>query len=182
MNGGSVTKLAPPAENGEQPLQPTFLFQEALPLEGKVVLVIRSDSSMGSKVARTFAKSGCGKIILHHSSSEESMENLANELSESGTQCILLRYDLSREDQISRLFDQVLLQAEGFDIVVSISNQGVGASLFQICDRDFRTRFARVMKEEIFIAQKTLHYIKRYGRLILIHSGNEQRSGDDIFR
>lgn len=183
MNHRPITKLPSLAEDEEQSLQPTFLLQDPLPLEGKVALVIRSDSSIiGCEVAMKLVEQGCGTIILHYSLPERSMKELSKKLSARGARCIRLCSDLRCEDQIIRLFHEALEEAKVLDIVVSISNQAENVSLFNICDQDLQTGFA-ALREQVFVAKQTFFYIKPYGRLIFIHSGaDRQRSGNDILR
>ncbi len=94
-------------------------------LEGKVILITGSDSGIGQASAVEFAKEGAD-IVVNYLHDVEGAQTTAASVTEAGRRSIVVRADISDENQVTDLFDQAV-DAFG-SIHVLMNNAGVDAS------------------------------------------------------
>lgn len=94
-------------------------------LEGKVILITGSDSGIGQASAVEFAKEGAD-IVVNYLHDAEGAQTTAASVTEAGRRSIVVRADISDENQVTDLFDQAV-DAFG-SIHVLMNNAGVDAS------------------------------------------------------
>jgi 3-oxoacyl-[acyl-carrier protein] reductase len=87
-------------------------------LGGRGVLVTGASGGIGGEVARAFAAEGA-RVIVHFHQGTARAESLARGL---GPACIALGADLTREDDVDRLFDQA--EAQSGPVEILIANAG----------------------------------------------------------
>jgi len=85
-------------------------------LDKKVVLITGASGGIGSAMARQFAVEGA-KLVLHYRRGKTAAEALQRELEQ--TESITLRADLTREAEVSRLFDQALKRFKRVDTLIA---------------------------------------------------------------
>ena len=94
-------------------------------LEGKVILITGSDSGIGQASAVEFAKEGAD-IVVNYLHDAEGAQTTAASVTEAGRRSIVVRADVSDENEVTDLFDQAV-DAFG-SIHVLMNNAGVDAS------------------------------------------------------
>ncbi len=95
---------------------------------GKVTLVTGASSGIGTAVARRLRKAGMRVAVAARR--ESRLQALAEELGEEDT--LVVPVDLTREDDIARMFDRIRARFGGVDVLVN--NAGVGYSLPLLSD------------------------------------------------
>jgi 3-oxoacyl-[acyl-carrier protein] reductase len=85
-------------------------------LEGKVVVVTGASGAIGSAIARAFAAEGA-RLILHYRHSRKNAEALQGELK--GADSMVVGADLTREGEVTRLFEQILKRFKRVDTLVA---------------------------------------------------------------
>lgn len=85
---------------------------------GKVALVTGSAKGLGKRTALTLAKQGC-HIALNYVHSEPEARALQSEIEQMGVQCIAVRADISRREEIQALAEQVRSSLGAIDILVN---------------------------------------------------------------
>ena len=85
-------------------------------LVGKRVLVTGASGGIGSACARAFAEEGC-RLVLHYNRGRERAEALASELDD----VVVAQADLTREDEVERLFAESRDALRGLDACAAVA-------------------------------------------------------------
>ncbi len=94
-------------------------------LKAKVAIVTGASRGIGSAIARRFAQEGA-KVVINYNQSEEKASQLAEEIKKNGGEAIILKADVSRQDEVKQLVSKTVDRYGRVDILVN--NAGV---LFQ---------------------------------------------------
>ena len=94
----------------------------------KVVLVTGSSRGIGRSIAVQFAKEGA-QVIVNYKNSQKEAEAITEILSSYGTDCICIKADISKEDDVKRMIEQIIDKYGRIDILVN--NAGIAI------DKDF---------------------------------------------
>ena len=98
---------------------------EAQRLKGKVALITGSDSGIGQATAIEFAKEGAD-VVVHFLHDADGAEQTRAAVTAEGRKAIVVRADVSDEDQVASMFDQAIDTFGSIDILMN--NAGVDAS------------------------------------------------------
>ncbi len=93
-------------------------------LEGQVAIITGANRGIGAGVAKAMAASGA-KLVINHSrpSSKQMAEDICNEISASGGSAISFQADVSKEDEVIKMFSETIKHYGTVDILVS--NAGI---------------------------------------------------------
>lgn len=91
-------------------------------LAGQTAIVTGASSGIGESVARELAAAGAA-VVVNYSSSPEDAERIAHEIDRDGGRAIVVKADVSREDDVRTMFARTLEKYGSVDIVVS--NAGI---------------------------------------------------------
>ncbi len=92
------------------------------PLEGQTALVTGASSGIGARIAVAMGAAGA-KVGVNYSRSQGGAEQVAQEIIHAGGQAVVLRADVSREDDVRAMFDALFDAFGTIDILVS--NAGI---------------------------------------------------------
>ncbi|MEJ7644158.1 MAG: SDR family oxidoreductase [Chryseolinea sp.] len=87
-------------------------------LEGQVALVTGASSGIGAGVAKALAREGA-VVIINYSSSAEKAELVLNNIQQAGGSGITIKADVSKEDDVLRMFAEVLKKYGTIDILIN---------------------------------------------------------------
>ena len=105
-------------------------------LDGKVALVIGSDSGIGRGTAIEFAREGADVLVTHHEDASGAQET-RRMVEELGRRATVAHVDTSDEASVEALFDAAVDAFGTVDILVN--NAGVDASGINVADLDTET-------------------------------------------
>ena len=93
-------------------------------LQGQVAIVTGSSSGIGVGIAKAFGEAGA-KVVVNHSrdSSRDEAEKVKAFIELAGSEAIVVKADVSNEDEVKNLFAQTLQQFGTVDILVN--NSGI---------------------------------------------------------
>ena len=100
-------------------------------LKNQVALVTGASSGIGSGVAKALAADGA-TVIVNYSRSAEGAEKVVNAIKEEGGQALAIQADVSQEDQVLRMFDQVLKEFGTLHILVNNAGIQVDAPFLEM--------------------------------------------------
>lgn len=100
-------------------------------LTGKVALITGSDSGIGQATAIEMAKEGADVIVCYHTD-KEGAEHTANEVKRLNRKAIVVRVDVSNEEEVEQVFETGIKEMGAVDILVN--NAGVGGSGAKVAD------------------------------------------------
>ena len=109
-------------------------------LEGKVAVVTGASKGIGAAIAKQLAAEG-SKVVVNYASSREGAYRVVSEIRKSGGQAIAVQADLSKEDDVVRLFAETKKEFGHLDILVNNAGVYQFAPLDQIDPAHFRWHF-----------------------------------------
>ena len=91
-------------------------------LKNQVALVTGASSGIGAGVAQALAADGA-QVIINYSSSAEGAEKVKEEITATGGTAITIQADVSQEDQVQKMFEQI--KAEFGTLHILVNNAGI---------------------------------------------------------
>ncbi len=117
-----------------------------LRLENQVAVVTGSDSGIGREIAREFAKEGADVAVTYHTDEDGARETERLVLG-AGGRAIVLRVDVTREDQVEELFDETVRRLGAPTLLVNDAGMGgPGDEVADLATEDWR----RVIETNLF--------------------------------
>ena len=91
-------------------------------LTGKVALITGASRGIGKEIALELSNLGA-EVIINYSSSDEKAEEVVNLIKESGGKVHKLKFDVSKEESVSKAFEEIIKINGAIDILVN--NAGI---------------------------------------------------------
>lgn len=140
----------------------------------RTVLVTGAARGIGKAVARRFAGGG-DDVVINYLHSQEEAAQLCRELQESfGVRCLAVQADVSREEDVEKMFRAVEKAFPGVDVLVN--NAGIDLSnLFHLKSaREFRRTLDVNVIGAFNCAKRAAGHMqeRKYGRILNIASTN----------
>ena len=88
----------------------------------KVVLVTGSSRGIGRATALLFGKEGA-KVVVNYYKSEKQAQDVVSKIKDFGSEAISVKCDVSKEDEVKKMMDQILKKFGRIDILVN--NAGI---------------------------------------------------------
>lgn len=87
-------------------------------LDGRIALVTGSSRGIGREIALAFAREGAD-VIVNYRSAESEAQAVADAIQELGQRTLVVRADVSREDQVQAMVASALAEFDRIDILVN---------------------------------------------------------------
>ncbi|MCF2444039.1 glucose 1-dehydrogenase [Dyadobacter sp. CY345] len=91
-------------------------------LKNKVAVVTGASKGIGASIAKYFAAEGA-KVVLNYASSKEDADKVVEEITQNGGTAVAIQGDVSKEADITRIFDETQSAFGKLDILVN--NAGI---------------------------------------------------------
>jgi len=91
-------------------------------LDGKVALVTGASKGIGAGIAKGVAAAGAS-VVVNYASSKEGADRVVSDIAERGGTAIAAHGDVSKPDDVKQLFEDVVREFGGLDVLVN--NAGV---------------------------------------------------------
>jgi len=140
-------------------------------LEGKIALVTGSSRGIGRAIAIELARHGSNVIINYRKRYEEA-KNVANEIKELRRGTLVIQADVSKEEDVDKLFNEIRENYGKLDILVNNAGWGL-VSTFTKVDEKLWDRTINVNLKSVYLcSRKALELMdeNKYGRIINISS------------
>jgi len=145
-------------------------------LAGKVALITGSGRGIGKGMALELAARGASVVVVYAKSADKAQE-VVKEIKSLGSQSIALQADVSKPEEIFKLFEQAVAHFGKLDIVVSNSGTEVWSEELEVTPTDFDYIFNINCRGQFFVAQQGLKYLGQGGRIVLMSSIAAQMAG-----
>lgn len=109
-------------------------------LEGKVAVVTGASKGIGAAIAKQLASEGAA-VVVNYASSREGAERVVAEVKEAGGKAIAVQADLSKPDEVTRLFAETKKEYGHVDILVNNAGLYQFATLEEIDAAHFYKHF-----------------------------------------
>ena len=138
-------------------------------LDGKVAIVTGAGRGIGAGIARELGAQGA-TVVVNYRSSAETAESLAEEIKRAGSECIAIQADISKVNDIEKLFEEAKAHFDKVDVVVSNSGIEHFGRIDQVTPEDFDKVFNINTRGQFFVGQAAYKHLTDNGRLILTSS------------
>ncbi len=105
-------------------------------LKDKVVIVTGASSGIGYETALAFAREGTKSVLAARR--EERLRELAGRIEALGGEALVVPTDVSKREQVERLVQAAVDRFGRVDVMVNNAGFGLGATIEQTTDQDFR--------------------------------------------
>ena len=131
-------------------------------LDQQVALVTGASSGIGAGAAKALAAAGAAVVINYHSQAEPA-EELARQINAEGGRAIAIGADVSKEEDVERLFAQTLEAFGSLDILVANSGMQKDAKAVDMTLADWNQVIGVNLTGQFLCARAALRIFKRQG-------------------
>ncbi|MFT9661740.1 SDR family NAD(P)-dependent oxidoreductase [Mycobacteroides abscessus subsp. abscessus] len=143
--------------------------------EGKVAIVTGSSKGLGRSILLRLASLGAN-VVVNYSRDKGVADDVATAAEKLGVKTLLVQADVSKVDEINRLFDETLDAFGKIDIVVANAGvEKVNIPVVDVTEEDFDLLFRVNTKGPYFVMQAAARHIADGGRIINIASSSTSR-------
>jgi 3-oxoacyl-[acyl-carrier protein] reductase len=134
-------------------------------LDGKVALVTGSGRGIGREVALRLAQEGAS-IVAHYSGSKEGAEDVVAQITADGGSAVAYQADITRRDDIVRMFEQIDKNPGVLDIVVNNSGVMTADSFGGLTEETVQFIFGVNVFGPLYIVDEAIKRMRDGGRII----------------
>lgn len=109
-------------------------------LKNKVAVVTGASKGIGASIAAYFAAEGA-KVVVNYASSKEGAEKVAASIKAEGGEAILVQADVSKAEDVVRLFEETKKAFGGLDILVNNAGIYQYAAIEDLSEDSFHQQF-----------------------------------------
>lgn len=143
-----------------------YLYPRAL---ANIARVTGSSRGIGAAIIEKLASLGAD-VVVNYVSSASAAEGVATKARKSGVKAIAIQADVSKSNEIARLFQTAKAELGKIDIVMSNSGIEHFGKLEEVKEEEIDRVFAVNVKAQFIVAQQAHKYLEDGGRLMLISS------------
>jgi len=140
-------------------------------LENKIAIVTGASKGIGASIAKHFAANGA-KVVVNYASSKEGADKVVKEITDNGGTAIAVQADISKQADVSRLFEETRRAFGTLDVLVNNAVAQGYAPIEQISVDAFYLSFSVNVLGPILTIQAALKLFGgKGGNIINISSG-----------
>lgn len=136
-------------------------------LNGKVALVTGASRGIGRAIALTLGKHGASVVVNYAGSQDKAQEVVAN-IESKGGKAVAVQADMSRLEDVRRLFDETFARFGQLDILVNNAGASLMKPIVEITEEEFDKLFALNARGTFFALQEAAKRMADNGRVISI--------------
>lgn len=138
-------------------------------VNGKVVLIAGGGKNLGGLLSREFAAKGA-KLAIHYNSesSRAASEETLAAVKALGAEAFLFQGDLTKVDQVTKLFDEAIAKFGGIDIAINTVGMVLKKPFVDTTEAEYDTMFGVNSKSAYFFLQEAGKKINDHGKICTI--------------
>jgi 3-oxoacyl-[acyl-carrier protein] reductase len=134
-----------------------------LPLQGRVALVTGGAKRIGRSIVERLAADGADVVINYRGSKAEA-EELARQVAAGGGRALALKADVSKRDEVLKMFAEVERKFGRLDILVNNAGMFFAVPFDQLTEEQWDTILDANLKSQFLCSQAAAPIMKRQGR------------------
>ncbi|HLU17886.1 MAG TPA: glucose 1-dehydrogenase [Edaphocola sp.] len=143
-------------------------------LENKVAVITGASKGIGAAIAKHFAAEGA-KVVVNYASSKESADSVVKSITDNGGSAIAVKADISKEADVTRLFEETKEAYGTLDILVNNAVFQQFLPIDQVSVETFHKHFDVNVLGSILTIQSALKLFgDKGGNIINISSGSSK--------
>ncbi|WP_411971355.1 SDR family NAD(P)-dependent oxidoreductase [Sphingobacterium sp. Lzh-3] len=143
-------------------------------LDGRVAVVTGASKGIGAGIAKAFADEGA-VVVVNYASDIKGAENTVNEIINNGGRAIAVHADVSKVDDIKKMFELTHSTFGRLDILVNNAGVFKPVALEQITPEEFNRHFSINVLGTLLCTKEALHYFGERGNVINMSSVVSER-------
>jgi 3-oxoacyl-[acyl-carrier protein] reductase len=136
-------------------------------LKGKVAIVTGASRGIGRAIAQRLGREGAS-VVVNYANSPEKAEEVVKTIEAAGAKAIAVQADVSKIDDIYRLFDTTFAQFGQLDLLVNNAALSLHKSLAETTDEEFDRMFAINAKGTFVSLREAAKRMADNGRIVSI--------------
>lgn len=142
-----------------------------LKLKDKVAIITGASRNIGAEIAKTLAAEGV-KVVINYAGRKDRADQVVNDITSSSGMAIAVQADVSKADDVKRLFEQTVYAFGGVDIVVNNAGVYEFDAIEAVTEEKFHRHFnTNVLGPFLTTQQAIRHFPETGGNIINISSG-----------
>lgn len=139
-------------------------------LKDKVVLIGGGAKNLGGLLARDFAENGAKAIVVHYNSdsTRSAADETIAEVKKLGAEAIAVQGDLTKPENVTKLFDEAIAAFGGIDIAINTTGMVLKKPFTEISEDEYDTMFGINSKAAFFFMQEAGKKLNDNGRICTI--------------
>lgn len=138
-------------------------------LQGKVAIITGGAKNLGGLISINFAAQGAKVVIHYHSDSTTSdAQELLDAIKADGGEAVLFQADLTKPDNMAKLFEFAKEQYGHIDIAVNTVGKVLRAPTSELSEADYDSMFDINTKTAFFFIQECAKHLANKGKVINI--------------
>jgi NAD(P)-dependent dehydrogenase (short-subunit alcohol dehydrogenase family) len=133
------------------------------PLDGQVALVTGSAKRIGRSIALRLAGEGAA-IVVNYRGSKADADAVVREIQAAGVKAVAIQADVSKRDEVVKLFAEVEREFGRLDILVNNAGDFFAAKFQDLTDEQWDRIMNANLKSQFLCAQAAAPIMKRQGR------------------
>ena len=133
------------------------------PLDGHVALVTGSAKRIGRSIALRLAGEGAA-IVVNYRGSKADADAVVREIQAAGVKAVAIQADVSKRDEVVKLFAEVEREFGRLDILVNNAGDFFAAKFQDLTDEQWDRIMNANLKSQFLCAQAAAPIMKRQGR------------------
>jgi len=147
--------------------------------EGRNVLVTGSSTGIGRAIAHHFAREGANISINYYSSRDEAevtkqqVLDTCKKIEECGTKAVLVQADVSKEEDVNRLFDETISALGEVDILINNAGMQIEGASHEIDIEDFDRMLAVNLRGSYLCARYAIrHFLDHKIKGVIVNNSS----------
>lgn len=135
-------------------------------LAGKVAIVTGGSKGIGAEIARQLAAEGAG-VVVNYAASELAADRVVAEIVRKGGKAVAMQADMTRPDQIERLFAETKRAFDKLDVLVNNAGIYEWAPLENVTVEHFHKQFDLNVLGLLLATKEAVKYFGREGGSVI---------------
>ncbi|HFQ88451.1 MAG TPA: enoyl-[acyl-carrier-protein] reductase FabL [Desulfobulbus sp.] len=138
-------------------------------LQGKVALITGGSRGIGRAIAMRLAENGVN-IVVNYVRHRRDAEETVAAVREKGVECLAIKANVAREEDVARMFDEIRESYSRLDILVSNAASGVLKPVMELTTRHWNWAMDINARALLTLTQQAVPMMERGGRIMAVSS------------